>query len=183
MRVKFARIIAIVCAASALPVPAFAGSGSAPEVNQSRANLIQQLQRARQSDWQSANDPYVSPIRQGTFLNQMNKAERVIEELDHGFTPAQSEIDDALWAPPKHISPEERAHLIEQLKLARAQDDRNEQEMLSDLAWSRSSAPADTALFDGQKQQVDQVIKDLEIGAPVRWSAIKAALVVPTSPY
>ncbi len=144
---------------------------------------MRRLESAKQSDWAAANDPTVSPIRQGTFLNQMNKVDRAIEELNHGFIPPQSEINDALWSPPKHISPAERAQLIEQLKQARQQDNRNEQQMLNDLAWSRSDAPADTATFDRRKQQIDQVIKNLEIGAPVRWSAIKEALVVPASPY
>ncbi len=167
-------------------IPAFAADSSAEVVVQSpsgKDQLMQRLESAKQGDWAAANDPTVSPIRQGTFLNQMNKVNRAIDELNHGFTPSQSEINDALWAPPTHISPAERAQLIEQLKQARQQDDRNEQQMLNDLAWSRSDAPADTAKFDQRKQQVDQVIKNLEIGAPIRWSAIKEALVVPASPY
>lgn len=179
IREKFVQSIAMVFAATVLSMPAIA-AGSAPGDG---SQLIQQLRSVRQSDWESANDPNVSPIRQGTFLNQMNKADRVIEELEHGFTPSQGAIKDALWAPPKHILPAERAQLIEQLKQARAQDERNEQAMLSDLAWSRSSSPEDTSVFDDKKQEVDQVIKNLEIGAPVRWSAIKAAMVVPASPY
>jgi hypothetical protein len=151
--------------------------------SQQTSKLIQQLDAAKKADWNAALDPSVSPVRRGTFLNQMNKADRASKELSHGFTVPQGEIDDALWAPPKHISPEERAQLIRQLKQARQQDDHNEQNMLNDLAWSRSAAPADTAMFDERKQEVDAVVRDLEIGAPVHWSAIKQALVVPTSPY
>jgi hypothetical protein len=150
--------------------------------SQQTSQLIQQLDAARKADWNAALDPSVSPVRRGTFLNQMNKADRASKELSHGFAVPQGEIDDALWVPPKHISPEERAQLIRQLKQARQQDDHNEQNMLNDLAWSRSAAPADTAIFDERKQEVDAVVKDLEIGAPVHWSAIKQALVVPTSP-
>ena|ERR1700683_1958673 len=113
----------------------------------------------------------------------MNKADRASKELSHGFLVPQTEINDALWAPPRHISPEERAHLIQELNQAKEQDDRNEQAMLNDLAWGRSAAPADTAIFDQRKQEVDAVVKDLEIGAPVHWTSIKQALVVPTSPY
>jgi hypothetical protein len=168
------------------PFSALATNAQAPAPVQSpdlRSDLIRKLETAKQADWDAAIDPTVSPVRQGTFLNQMNKADRAIKELSHGFTVSQSEIDDALWIPPKHITPEERAHLIEQLKQARLQDDRNEQKMLNDLAWTNSREPADTETFDERKAQVDRVIKNLEMGAPVHWSDIKQALVVPPSPH
>jgi hypothetical protein len=149
---------------------------------QQTSDLIQRLNAAKKADWDAALDPSVSPVREETFLNQMNKADRTSKELSHGFSVPQSKIDDALWAPPKHISPEERAHLIRQLKLARRQDDQNEQTMLNDLAWSRSAAPTDTVIFDERKQEVDAVVKNLEIGAPVHWTAIKEAMVVPAIP-
>jgi hypothetical protein len=149
---------------------------------QQTSDLIQRLNSAKKADWDAALDPSVSPVREETFLNQMNKADRVSKELSHGFSVPQSKIDDALWAPPKHISPEERAHLIRQLEAARQQDDQNEQTMLNDLAWSRSAAPADTVIFDERKQEVDAVVKNLEIGAPVHWTAIKEAMVVPAIP-
>src|SRR6185312_14893847 len=109
------------------------GAAGSPAAN---AALIQKLQAAKSADWNGARDPKVSPIRQGTFLHQMNKAARVIDELEHGQTPAPAEINDALWSPPDRITPQERAQLIAQLKQARAQDDRNEQEMLNALDWS-----------------------------------------------
>jgi hypothetical protein len=169
----------------------FARLGLASDVNSSKAGLsteqtsqlIQRLDTAKKADWDAALDPSVSPVREETFLNQMNKADRASKELSHGFLVPQTEINDALWAPPRHISPEERAHLIQELNQAKEQDDRNEQAMLNDLAWGRSAAPADTAIFDQRKQEVDAVVKDLEIGAPVHWTSIKQALVVPTSPY
>jgi hypothetical protein len=158
-------------------------SNTANLSSQQSLQLIQQLDAAKKADWNAALDPSVSPVRRETFLNQMNKADRASKELSHGFTVPQNEIQDALWAPPKHISPEERAQLIRELKQARQQDDQNEQNMLNDLAWSRSASPADTAIFDERRQQVDKVVKDLEIDAPVHWTAIKEALVVPVSPY
>jgi hypothetical protein len=166
--------------------PAIATEQSSNTANlssQQSLQLIKQLDAAKKADWNAALDPSVSPVRRETFLNQMNKADRASKELSHGFTVPQSEIEDALWAPPKHISPEKRAQLIRELKQARQQDDQNEQNMLNDLAWSRSAAPADTTIFDGRKEEVDKVVMDLEIGAPVHWSAIKEALVVPASPY
>ena len=85
--------------------------------------------------------------------------------------------------PPKSLSPNERKQLIQQLQDAVQQDDRNEQAMLNDLAWSDSVAPTDTFTFDQQKALAESVIKDLEIGKDVHWSTIKEALVVPQSPY
>jgi hypothetical protein len=167
-------------------IPAFAEDATltaAKVPSQRTPQLIQQLDAAKKADWDAALDPTVSTVRQETFLNQMNKADKASKELRHGFAVSQSEISDALWAPPKHITPEERAKLIQELNQAKQQDDQNEQRMLNDLAWSRSAAPANTEQFDQRKEQIDSVVKDLEIGTPVHWSAIKQALVVPTSPY
>src|SRR5579863_8990910 len=119
-------------------------SNTAKLSSQQTLQLIQQLDAAKKADWNAALDPSVSPVRRGTFLNQMNKADLASKELSHGFTIPQSEIEDALWAPSKHISQGERVQLIRQLKQARQQDDQNEQNMLNDLAWSRSAAPVDT---------------------------------------
>jgi hypothetical protein len=169
-----------------IALPAFAAdtpSAAAAKSQANRSDLIQQLETAKRADWDAALDPTVSSIRHGSFLNQMNKADRAIEELTHGFAVPQSEINDALWMPPKHITVEERAKLIEQLKQAREQDDQNEQRMLKDLAWNDQAAPADTSTFDERKTLVNGVIKDLEIGAPVHWSDIKQALVVVSSSY
>ncbi|MGH7841713.1 MAG: hypothetical protein ACREQT_09330 [Candidatus Binataceae bacterium] len=151
--------------------------------SQQTSHLIERLEAAKKADWNAALDPTVSPVRQGTFVNQMNKADRVSKELSHGLAVPRNEIDEALWMPPRHMSPEERARLIQQLEEAKQQDDRNEQQMLKSLAWTRSAAPVDTVTFDQRKLLVDSVIKDLRIGAPVHWSAIKEALVVPGSPH
>jgi hypothetical protein len=166
--------------------PALAANTSLPATFQSpqvTSNLLQQLEAAKSSDWDLALDPTISSVRQETFLNHMNKADRAIKELSHGFTVPQSELDEALWIAPKHITAEKRAQLIEQLRQARQQDDHSEQRMLTGLAWSNSVAPVDTVTFDQRKAQVDAVIKNLEIGAPVHYSDINQALVVPTAPY
>jgi hypothetical protein len=155
---------------------------AAAESPQLNSDVIRRLETAKKNDWNAAQDPNVSTIRQETFLNQMNKADRAIKELSHGFAVPQNEIDDALWVPPKHITAQERDLLIEQLKRARLQDDHNEQRMLNDLAWTNSRGSADTEIFDDRKKQIDRVIEDLEIDAPVHWSDIKRALVVPPSP-
>jgi hypothetical protein len=162
-------------------LPAIASSVQAPaavQPTQPDSALIQRLEAAKNADWNAAQDPSISTVRQETYLNQMNKSDRVIKELTHGFTVSQAKVDDALWTPPRHISAEERASLIEQLKEARQQDERNEQQMLNDAAWSNSRAQADTAAFDQRKAQIDRVLKNLEIEAPVHWSDIHQALVV-----
>lgn len=150
---------------------------------QQRAELIQRLEASKQLDWKNAVDSKVDSVAQDDFLDQMNKADRAIKELGHGFGVPQSEIDDALWIPPKSISPEQRTELIRQLKNVVQQDDRNEQTMLNDIAWSDSDAPIDTVTFDRQKAFAGNVIEKLEIGEDVHWSAIKEALQVPKSPY
>jgi hypothetical protein len=148
-----------------------------------KAALVEELESAKQQDWNSALDPDVAPSEEGDFLDQMNKADRAIKELTHGFQVPQAEIDEALVIPPKSLSSKKRLQLIRQLSDAVQQDDRNEQAMLNDLAWSDSVAPADTIRFDQQKALAESVIKDLEIGEDVHWSTIREALVVPQSPY
>jgi hypothetical protein len=133
------------------------------------------------TDENAAHDPTVSPVRQGTFLRQMDKADRAIKELEHGFPVSQSEISDALWIPPKHITPELRAQLIQQLQQAKHQDDVNEQQMLFDSSWGHT-AQLDTVTFDQRKRLIDSTIEDLEIGEPVHWSDVRQALTVPASP-
>ena len=148
-----------------------------------KAALVEELESAKRQDWTSALDPHVAPSEEEDFLDQMNKADRAIKELTHGFEVPQSEIAEALVIPPKSLSSNKRTQLIQQLQDAVQQDDRNEQAMLNDLSWSNSVAPADTIKFDQQKALAESVIKDLKIGEDVHWSTIKEALVVPQSPY
>jgi len=147
-----------------------------------RSERIERLQTAKKLDWQCAVDANVTPVTEEDFWDQMNKADMVIKELTHGFEVPQQEIADALWVLPKSITSGERDRLIRQLQAARRADDHNEQEMLNESAWTDSAAPVDTVTFDQQKELVDSVIKDLEIGEGVHWSTIKeAALYVPPS--
>jgi hypothetical protein len=170
-----------------IPLSACARSAVQPRTpvttTKNKAALVEELKSAKQQDWSSALDPQVAPSEEEDFLDQMNKADRAIKELTHGFEVPQSEIDDALLVPPKSLSLQKRLQLIRQLQDAAQQDERNEQAMLNDLAWSDSVAPMDTYTFDQQKALAEGVIKDLEIGEDVHWSTIKEALVVPQSPY
>jgi len=150
---------------------------------QNKYALVEELEWAKRQDWSNALDPHVATSEKEDFLDQMNKADRAIKELTHGFEVPESEIDEALVIPPKSLSSNERKQVIQQLQDAVQQDDRNEQAMLNELAWSDSVAPMDTFTFDQQKALAESVIKDLEIGEDVHWSTIKEALVVPQSPY
>jgi hypothetical protein len=169
-----------------IPFSACVGSAEhtqTPAPIQNKAALLEALETATRQDWASALDPHAAPSEEEDFLDQMNKADRAIKELTYGFEVPQSEIDEALVRPPKSLPSARRAQLIRQLQDAVQQDDRNEQAMLNDLAWSDSVAPADTFKFDQQKDLVNSVIKDLEIREDVHWSTITEALVVPQSPY
>jgi hypothetical protein len=158
-------------------------TGPTPALSpQEKSDLIERLEVAKRTDWNDALDSHVAPTAEADFLDQMNKADRVIKELSHGFDVPQTQSADALWVPPKSITSKERDRLIRELEEARREDDHNEQRMLNLSAWTDSVAPVDTIKFDEQKQLVDRVVKDLEIGEGVHWSTIKEALYVPTSP-
>ena len=148
--------------------------------------LIDQLASAKQADWQYALDPNVAPVTESDFLDQMNKADRVIKLIAHGVEVPRQEIAEALWVPPTSITSEERERLIRQLQQAGREDDHNEQEMLNDSAWVTSDgggAPLHTVTFDQQKLLVDSVVQNLEIGEAVHWPTIKEALYVPPSSH
>jgi hypothetical protein len=75
-----------------IALPACAGgavSTTPPLSPQERAQLIQRLEEAKKLDWNNALDPMVSPMRQESFLNRMNKADRAIRELKYGFEVPQ----------------------------------------------------------------------------------------------
>ena len=122
------------------------------------------------------------PSQEG-LLDQKNKANGNIKELNHDFKISPQEINEAPCITPGSVSDEKRKELIQRLEAAKAQDDRNEQEVLNDSAWTDSGAPVDTVTFDQQKELVDNVVKDLKIGKDVCWSMIEEALRVPALLY
>lgn len=147
---------------------------------QEKAQVIRKLQAAKELDERHAVDPNVSGVTAADSAAQAAKADKAIRELTHGFEVSETNLANALQVPPTHLSPQRRADLIRQLKDAKALDDRREQELLNDYF---SDQPVDTDKFDAQKKQVDEVVKDLEIGEDVHWSTIRAALKVPASPH
>jgi hypothetical protein len=80
--------------------------------SEQRSELIERLQAAKKLGSQYARDPDVTPVTEEDFLDQLNKADTVIKEVTHRFEAPRQQIADALWVPPKSITPEERQRLI-----------------------------------------------------------------------
>lgn len=138
-----------------------------------RAQLIEQLQGARQTDLKNALDTSLGPDAAGDYMTQAGKAETAINDLSQHSDVSKSEISDALFIPPKHLSPAQRAELITQLEQAKARDDE---------IWRTHMGGWDPILTTDctiQGKRVDRVLKDLETEEPVSWSEINEALYVP----
>ncbi len=139
-----------------------------------RAQVIEQLQQARQTDLEDANDVSLGPIAEGDYLAQADKADSAIKDLKEHEDVAQSEVTDALFVPPRHISPELRAQLVDKLQKAKALDDEK---------WHNNLGSEDenwlTLLCDIQARKATRVIKKLETGDPVSWFEINDAMTTP----
>lgn len=138
-----------------------------------RSNLIEQLQEARRTDLSDAMDPGLGPAAQGDYMMRAEKAQTVIDDLSGHTNVPDSEISDALFVPPEHISPTERALLIKQLEHAKTLDDQIYRNHLG--GWD----PTLTEDCNVQGMRVDRVVKKLEAERPVSWSEIDQAMWVP----
>jgi hypothetical protein len=143
------------------------------------AELIRQLQVAKELDQSDAYDPDLTPIRREDFTIKAGKADRAIRELQHGFAVSSAEVEDALEIPPRHLTPGKRVELIQQLQQAKALDEHRAQEIL--IYW-RDDEPIQRNEFDAQAERAAAVAKDLQLGESVHWADIKAALYVPPDP-
>ena len=141
---------------------------------QERTQAIAQLQQARQTDLDRANDVTLGPIAEGDYLAQAEKAESAIKDLKEYTNVTRSEVSDALFVPPKHLSPEMRAKLIEKLEQAKALDDEK---------WRANLGSEDenwlTLLCDIQARKATRVIRKLQTGEPVSWYEINDAMTTP----
>ena len=154
---------------------AFGVSSCTPIVTpQERPEVIERLQQAKQTDLHNALDSSLGPIAQGDYLVQADQVDSVIKDLNQRSNVPQSEVSDALFVPPKHISPELRARLIQKLEQARDLDDEKWHNNLGseDEAWL-------TLLCEIQSRQATRVIKKLETGEPVSWWEINDAMSTP----
>ena len=143
------------------------------------AQLIKRLQAARELAQSDAVDPDLTATRREDFTVQAARADRAIRELQHGFVVEPAEIDAALDVPPRHLTPQKRAALIQQLQQAKALDEQREQEIL--IYW-QDDEPVERNRFNVQAERAAEVAKDLQLGESVHWSDIKQALYVPADP-
>ena len=136
--------------------------------------MIAQLEKARQTDLDAATDISLGPVAEGDYLTQAEKADAAIRDLKEHSNVPQSEISAALFVPPKHLSPEMKAQLVERLKQARALDDEKWHNNLGseDEAWL-------TQLCDLQSRRATRVIDKLETTEPVSWFEIYDAMTTP----
>lgn len=138
------------------------------------SQLILELQRAKELDQSYAVDPQVGPVASGDFSVQADKAATAIDEIEHGVEVPQSQINDALFVPPKSISPEQRIQLIRQLQVVRQLDNQG--------WWDWTRDPVIAQDFAVQEKKVDRVTRELQTGQAVSWLAINEALHVPQYP-
>lgn len=138
-----------------------------------RANDIERLQEARRTDLSDAMVPGLDPAAQGFYMTQVGKAETVIDDLNDRKYVSEAEISEALFVPPKHLSPEQRGVLINQLRHAKTLDDQIYRDHLG--GWD----PILTEDCNVQGERVDRVVKRLEAERPVSWSEIEQAMWVP----
>jgi len=135
---------------------------------------LQRLQAAREIDLSNAIDPEVGPMASGSYSMQAEKADRVMNDLEHGQYVSQAQIDDALFVPPKSLSPAQRARLVDELKKARDLDNRG--------WWDWTRDPVIAQNFSVQEKKANRAITDLEANQQVSWSEISEGLAVPQYP-
>ncbi len=74
---------------------------------------IAKLKAAKELDEQISNDPSADPAEQFDALEQKQKAEHTIRELEFDRSMSESEIDDASEVPPRVISQAQKQQLAE----------------------------------------------------------------------
>ncbi|MFZ0888753.1 MAG: hypothetical protein WA005_09895 [Candidatus Binataceae bacterium] len=154
----------------ALPISACAQSQLSA---QERAQLIQKLETAKGQDEAIAADKTADPAQAEDALVQAYKADRRARDLEHGFEVSEAKIEHSLWVPPKALSTEQKAELIEKLEQTKGLDERNEE-----YSAEENSQVSEDGYME-HEGRVDRVLKDLEIGEDVPWSRIQRALEVP----
>jgi hypothetical protein len=144
--------------------------------------LITQLQEAKSLDEAGATDPSVNVPRKEDFYAKIKEADRAIEMLQSGQTPSDMELSDALEVPPRHLTPQSRAELIQQLQGAISLDEQREQSVVSwgtDVFNQDPNAPTE---FGQQEKLAQEQIDLLKHATPVSLISVKQALYVPPDP-
>ena len=110
------------------------------------------------------------------YLAHARQAEMAIRDLQHGFAVSQDAIAYAFEIPPKHLTPEQRVALIQQLEDAIRKDNSREQAIVSfgtNVYYTDPNAPAK---FGEQEELAEEQIKYLEEGYHVSWDGLEQAL-------
>ena len=135
---------------------------------------LERLQAAREIDLSNARDPEVGPAESGDYSLRADRAAQVMDDLEHGRYVSQSQIDGAIFVPPKSLSSAQRAQLINELKYAGDLDDQG--------WWDWTRDPVIAQDFSVQKKKANRAIRDLETNQQVSWSEIDEGLTVPRYP-
>src|SRR5271165_5799206 len=135
---------------------------------------LRQLQAAREADLSNAMDPALGPVASGDYSVRADKAAQVLSDLEHGQYVSKSEVNEALFVPPKSLSLEERAQLVDELRAARALDNQG--------WWDWTRQPVIAQDFSVQEIKANRAIKDLETNQQVSWQEIQEGLQVPEYP-
>jgi hypothetical protein len=136
--------------------------------------ILQRLQAAREIDLRNARDPEVGPVASGDYSVRADKADQVMYSLEHGQYVSQSQIDDALFVPPKSLSPALKAELIHELENAKNQDNQG--------WWDWTRDPVIAQDFSVQEKKAKRAIRYLETDQQISWSEIDDSLQVPRYP-
>jgi hypothetical protein len=142
--------------------------------NAQSEQTLQRLQAAREIDLSNARDLEVGPVASGDYSLRADKAEQVMYDLEHGQYVSQAQIDHALFVPPKSLSLEQKADLINELEIARNQDEQG--------WWDWTRDPVIAQDFAVQEKKANRAIKDLENSQQISWSEIHDGLEVPRYP-
>jgi hypothetical protein len=150
----------------------FAATDSNSSMQQG-TQLLQRLNSARQLDRSLALDVSVGPVAAGEYMLRADRAQDVIDKIEHGERVSRAEIADALFVPPKSLSEAEREQLVQGLEHAKDLDERG--------WWDWTRDPVIAQNFQVQERKADRVIRDLETDQPVSWSDIQEAMHVPAN--
>jgi hypothetical protein len=143
------------------------------------AELIKRLKGAEELDVSEANQKGVSAVAWQDYMVQAGKAKRAALELSHGFDVSKPELDDALFVPPRSMSGAEKGRLIQQVRQAIQEDDRNENALRADTNYAIPYPTDAMSRVEDHKNLAEGVVKDLEIGEPVHWATVQDAMRVP----
>ena len=135
---------------------------------------LRQLLEARETDLSNAMDPTLGPVASGDYSVRADNAAQVMSDMEHGRYVSQSQIDEALFVPPKSLSLEQRATLLNEVKTARALDNQG--------WWDWTWDPVIAEDFSVQEIKATRAIRDLENNQQVSWQEIQEGLQVPEYP-